>query len=410
MLTVIIIKSDADHLFQQKEMSLQDFIVGTVSLENGESFEVELLNPQHAPFYKVNYNPTLNGAFDLYLLQRFKELRKQKHLDKASYEVFCKWVKAACSEELLSSRKTLTPPKKVRKKKEYLITEEDEATEGMEPKATKIPKKVKSKKTKIKKSINYSHLAKRFVGKLTNFLPSARVAIWIGSVLLLLGLAVGGGVTIAYFTQDKQETVAPKKTSFSKLLQNKSYQKMYEEYPDKFWDWEADCVKELDTDQLVAAYEEVPELSIAYDLAFVEEAYNKVVEFYEEDALEIEMNQMRTDFAAYSYLQLGDLETAEKVATSDTSEVFYEALGWAYLAKGDVEKANDVTQKANSKALTQQIKDYQLVETTLNEVEKQLDRKGLSSDLRNELEQSKKDLQEQLEELKKKPREESEDV
>ncbi|EAC2247091.1 hypothetical protein WO66_15090, partial [Listeria monocytogenes] len=77
MLTVILIKSDAAHLFQQKEMSLQDFILGTVSLENGESFEVELLNPQHAPFYKVTYNPTLDGAFDTFLIQRFKELRKQ---------------------------------------------------------------------------------------------------------------------------------------------------------------------------------------------------------------------------------------------------------------------------------------------------------------------------------------------
>ncbi|EIR0258863.1 hypothetical protein K0K27_002867, partial [Listeria monocytogenes] len=73
-------------------------------------------------------------------------------------------------------------------------------------------------------------------------------------------------------------------------------------------------------------------------------------------------------------------------------------------------KANDAAEEANSKELTQQIKDYQLVETTLQEVKKQLARKGLSSDLRKELEQSQRDLEAQLETLKKKPREESEAI
>ncbi|EGK2526690.1 hypothetical protein IOQ60_002502 [Listeria monocytogenes] len=217
-------------------------------------------------------------------------------------------------------------------------------------------------------------------------------------------------MTTAYLTQDKTEAKETKKPSFQQLLENKAYKKMYTDYPTQFWDWEENCVKELDSKQLVAAYEAVKELSIAYDLAFVEEAYDKVLTFYEKEAAEIKMNAMRTDFAAYSYLKQGNLTKAEETATNETSAVFYEALGWAYLAKGDIEKANDVKEKADNKELSQQIKDYELVATTLQEVQKQISRKGLSANLRKELEQSQRDLKAQLEELKKKPRRESEAI
>ncbi|MCD2228812.1 tetratricopeptide repeat protein [Listeria monocytogenes] len=401
MLTVILIKSDAAHLFNQKEMSLHDFIMGTASLENGESFEVELLNPQHAPFYKVTYNPTLDGVFDDFLLQRFKELRKQKHLDKASYDVFVKWVKASCSEAISPSGQAASPVP-LKKKKQTIA----------KPQRMVTVTKKKSALSKRRKWPSIFHRLKEARKKLSHRKPSRRFIIWSVSFLLLLGITVGGGVTIAYFTQEKNktETKEVKTSSFNQLLENKSYKKMYSEYPKQFWSWEETCVKELDSKSLIAAYEAVEDLSIAYDLAFVEEAYDKVVTLYESDAASIELNAMRMDFAAYSYLQLGDLTKAEETATSETSSVFYESLGWAYLAKGDVDKANDAAEEANSKELTQQIKDYQLVETTLQEVKKQLARKGLSSDLRKELEQSQRDLEAQLETLKKKPREESEAI
>ncbi|EAF5380697.1 hypothetical protein HB795_14005 [Listeria welshimeri] len=404
MLTVILIKSDAAHLFQQKEMSLQDFILGTVSLENGESFEVELLNPQHAPFYKVTYNPTLDGAFDTFLIQRFKELRKQKHLDKASHDVFVKWVKASCPGGLSASGQATLPIRPKRQKKQETVTTEECLSEENTPKEKNLSTKKIKKKSTILPKLNMS------IRTLPRFTPSRRVVIWIVSVLLLIGIAVGIGVTTAYLTQDKTEAKETKKPSFQQLLENKAYKKMYKDYPTQFWDWEENCVKELDSKQLVAAYEAVKELSIAYDLAFVEEAYDKVLTFYEKEAAEIKMNAMRTDFAAYSYLKQGNLTKAEETATNETSAVFYEALGWAYLAKGDIKKANDVKEKADNKELSQQIKDYELVATTLQEVQKQISRKGLSANLRKELEQSQRDLKAQLEELKKKPRRESEAI
>ncbi|EAD7632777.1 hypothetical protein AB290_12715 [Listeria monocytogenes] len=407
MLTVVIIKSDAASLFQQKEMSLHDFIVGTVSLENGESFEVELLNPQHAPFYKVTYTPTLEGPFDTFLLQRFKELRKQKHLDKASHDVFVKWVKASCSEESSSLGQANLPVKATKPVKKTTTISERQTPENEN--ASVVKEKVRPSK-KRKQLPNVINIVKDRIRDCPRFHPSRKVIIGVVSVLLLLSIAVGGGVTIAQFTQSKTEAKEAKKASFDQLLADKSYEKMYTDYPNQFWAWEESCVKELDSKQLVAAYEAVPELSIAYDLAFVEKAYDKVVNFYETKAAEMEVTTTRQDFAAYSYLQLGNLTTAEKTATSETSTVFYEALGWAYLAKGDVKKAEEIQVKAASQTLDQQIKDYQLVHTTLQEVEKQLKRKELSTNLRKELEQSKQDLTEQLEILKKKPREESEEV
>ncbi|EAE1303635.1 hypothetical protein EP43_14070 [Listeria monocytogenes] len=407
MLTVVIIKSDAASLFQQKEMSLHDFIVGTVSLENGESFEVELLNPQHAPFYKVTYNPTLEGSFDTFLLQRFKELRKQKHLDKASHDVFVKWVKASCSEEIPSSGQATLPVRATKPVKKKTPTNEQQAPE--KENAPVVKEKVRPSKNR-KQMLNVINIVKGWIRDFPRFLPSRKVIIGFLGVLLLVGIAVGGGLTIAQFTQDKTEAKEAKKSSFDQLLADKSYKKMYTDYPKQFWAWEESCVKELDSKQLVAAYEAVPELSIAYDLAFVEKAYDKVVKFYETKATEIDVTTTRKDFAAYSYLQLGNLTAAEKTATSETSPVFYEALGWSYLAKGDVKKASEVEIKADSKELTQQIKDYQLVFTTLQEVQKQLEKKGISRELQKELEQSQRDLKAQLEMLKKKPRKESESI
>ncbi|EBF5204391.1 hypothetical protein FH000_12740 [Listeria monocytogenes] len=396
MLTVVIIKSDAASLFPQKEMSLHDFMVGTVSLENGEAFEVELLNPQHAPFYKVTYNPTLDGAFDVFLLQRFKELRKQKHLDKASHAVFVKWVKASCPEVVDPSGQTALP---VPKKKL--------APSAEETPTTKKRARVSKRKKKHPNGPNFIQVWRQ---KFPRFLPSRRVSKWIVGVLLGITLAIGGGIMIAYFTQEKVEVKKNTPASFEQLVQQKAYQKMYTVYPEDFWRWEATCVENLDSEQLVAAYEAVKETSIAYDLAFVEKAYDKVIAFYETETQAIQLNAMRIDFAAYSYLRQGDLQKAAVTATKETSPVFYEALGWAYLAKGDVKKAEEIQVKAASQTLNQQIKDYQLVHTTLLEVEKQLKRKELSTNLRKELEQSKQDLTEQLEILKKKPREDSEEV
>ncbi|WP_270996097.1 hypothetical protein [Listeria seeligeri] len=208
--------------------------------------------------------------------------------------------------------------------------------------------------------------------------------------------------TIAYvavtFVSNQETNVA--KESFQELKEEKSYKKMAKEYPEKFWDWEESQVEAMQTDTLMDVYEDYPDMAIAYDIAFLGKAYSKVIQMYQDSPEKLRMNETRYAFLGFSYLQEEDLPNAEKMAEKSGSKALYGQLALAYLHQGNDKKAEECNEIAKDDEISVEIKDYQLVKTTLDEVNKQLSKNGLNENIRAELLESKQVLEEELQKIK----------
>lgn len=188
--------------------------------------------------------------------------------------------------------------------------------------------------------------------------------------------------------------------SFRVLTSKKEYKKMADTYPDPFWKWEEEQVEEMDTDTLMDVYEDYPDKAIAFDIAFLGKAYTKVIQMYEDAPEKLRMDDTRYAFLGFAYLKEDDLPMAEKMAGKSNSQALYGQLSLAYLRKSDDKKAEECNKIAQDDAINVQIKDYQLVKTTLDEVNKQLGNKNLSKEIRSKLLENKKVLEEELKKIK----------
>ncbi|MBC1453269.1 hypothetical protein HB790_14125 [Listeria welshimeri] len=188
--------------------------------------------------------------------------------------------------------------------------------------------------------------------------------------------------------------------SFAILKSKKEYKKMASEYPKEFWKWEETQVEAMDTDTLIEVYEDYSNQAVAFDIAFLGKAYTKVIQMYEDTPEKLRMNDTRYAFLGFSYIQEGDLVKAEKMAKKSDSQALYGQLSLAYLRKGDDQKAEECNKIAKDDDINVKIKDYQLVKTTLDEVNKQLGNKKLSKEIRSKLQENKQVLEDELKKIK----------
>ncbi|MBK1962930.1 hypothetical protein D8X92_13640 [Listeria ivanovii] len=190
------------------------------------------------------------------------------------------------------------------------------------------------------------------------------------------------------------------KASYQDLKKQKEYKKMAKEYPKKFWSWEETQVENLKTETLMTVYEEYPDPAIAFDIAFLGKAYNKVIKMYQDYPEKLRMNNTRYSFLGFSYIQENQLEEAEKMVSKSNSKALYGQLALAYLRNGNDTKAEEMNKIAKDDDINVMIKNYQLVKATLDEVNKQLSKKGLSENIRTKLLENKKTLEDELKNIK----------
>lgn len=196
------------------------------------------------------------------------------------------------------------------------------------------------------------------------------------------------------------QTAVVEKQSFDTFLQKKNYKEMAQEYPKKFWEWEEEQVEKVDTDLLMDVYDVYPNKAIAFDIAFLGKAYNKVVTLYEQESENLRMNDTRYAFLSFSYLQENKLQEAVTMAKKTESQSLYGQIARAYLRLGKTAEAELYNRTAKDDAISKKIKDYQLVSTTLSEVNKQLAKKELNESIRKELISNKRALEDALQEIK----------
>ncbi|WP_088816322.1 MULTISPECIES: hypothetical protein [Listeria] len=395
MLTVIIQQAHAAQ-FMPKELSLLDFTQRTHLLTDGETFEVELLNPQKVPFYVTNYEPGTDGRFDLYLMQRMKQLRKQKKMDKARYLVIQKWIEESCSEIVAISEPSSPSPSFEKPKRKG--RNEPSPKDKKKPTPIQQEKPVKTKKTNLPlRSIPWKW-------------PSLKRTFLKKSAFLILGLflMVSVGFGASYLLQEHSQAQEKAKPNVKALQQKKAYHTFLNVYPKTFWKWEQQVVEKKDIATLKKVYQQTKERNVAFDLAFLEKKYERTILLYQANSDVLTMTDLRQDSLTYSYIQEGQLDLAQKQLTEKSSAFLYEEMGWAYLEKGQIRQAEESAKKAKRPELIQQLQDYQLIETTLKEVDKQVKRKNLAAPVKKKLLENQKELKSQLEALKKRPGKESE--
>ncbi|WP_221636827.1 hypothetical protein [Listeria innocua] len=274
--------------------------------------------------------------------------------------------------------------------------------EGMKEKEKEVPvkhPKIKKKKTKKIGPSPLSLLLKKLQlagNSLISFFENK----WkwlVASFVLLVLICSMVFVSVSFFHSKETFEV---KDSFHVLKSKKEYKTMSDKYPDEFWDWEEEKVEEMDTDTLMEVYEDYPDEAVAYDIAFLGKAYTKVVQMYEVAPEKLHMNDTRYAFLGFAYLKEEDLPTAEKMAAKSNSQALYGQLSLAYLRKGDDKKAEECNKIAKDNDINVQIKDYQLVKTTLDEVNKQLGNKHLSKEIQSKLRENKQVLEDELKKIK----------
>ncbi|EAE6299166.1 hypothetical protein BFE06_14150 [Listeria monocytogenes] len=274
--------------------------------------------------------------------------------------------------------------------------------EGVEDKGEDLPvKQPKIKKERLKKSgpSPLSILLKK-LQLAGNSLFSFFEHKWkwlIASFMLLFLICSIVFVSISFFQSKETNEV---NDSFSVLKSKKEYKEMADKYPAEFWKWEEKEVEEMATDTLMEVYEDYPDEAVAYDIAFLGKAYTKVIQMYKDAPEKLRMNDTRYAFLGFSYLKEDDLPTAEKMAAKSNSQALYGQLSLAYLRKGDDKKAEECNKIAQDDEINVQIKDYQLVKTTLDEVNKQLGNKNLSKEIRSKLLENKQVLEDELKKIK----------
>ncbi len=281
-------------------------------------------------------------------------------------------------------------------------TPQSRLNEGVEDKGEDLPvKQPKIKKERLKKSgpSPLSLLLKK-VQLAGNSLISFFEHKWkwlVASFMLLFLICSIVFVSVSFFQSKGTNEV---NDSFSVLKSKKEYKEMADKYPAEFWKWEEKEVEEMATDTLMEVYEDYPDEAVAYDIAFLGKAYTKVIQMYKDAPEKLRMNDTRYAFLGFSYLKEDDLPTAEKMAAKSNSQALYGQLSLAYLRKGDDKKAEECNKIAQDDEINVQIKDYQLVKTTLDEVNKQLGNKNLSKEIRSKLLENKQVLEDELKKIK----------
>ena len=198
-------------------------------------------------------------------------------------------------------------------------------------------------------------------------------------------LLIGGIVLIGLYRMNP---------SFETLARRGSYSQMFEEYPNEFWEWQRDRVREIDKETLDLAYKEILDPSIAFDLAFLRQNYIEAIHIYSQNTLI--MDEMRYSFLGMSYLRTGEIEKAEAIMHYIDSIYFFEYLIHSYLREGKLEEAERVNRNLDSIEMRQLISDYRIIIITMEELSHQINRDDLSEDLINELMQSKESLKNEL--------------
>lgn len=402
MLTVIIKQTNASAYFPQ-ELSLLEFTKQSLPYVNGETFEVELLNPQKVPFYATNYEPGVDGRFDHYLLIRMKELWKRKKIDKVRYRIIQKWVEESCSE-IVSISEPPSSPSVIETEVKPKVTEKETESETVSEKAPPSVRTTKKRVIKSPKLKRERQPQKTKQSKQTQGLLRGKSIQIIFIILLSVGIGFGVASMVEDHSQAKEEKIPTAKT----LQKKKAYKTFLKNYPKEFWKWEQKVVQKKDIQTLTTLYQQTKERNIAFDLAFLEKKYDQTIIYYQANKDVLDMTDFRQDFLTYSYIQEKQLEIAQKRLTDTSSPLLYEEIGWAYLEENQIKQAETVAKQAKSNALTQQIQDYQLVDTTLQEVDKQLKRKGLAEAVKKKLLENQKELQAQKNSLLKRPGKESE--
>ncbi|EBF5850436.1 hypothetical protein FH026_14285 [Listeria monocytogenes] len=281
-------------------------------------------------------------------------------------------------------------------------TPQSRLNEDVEDKGEDLPvKQPKIKKERLKKSgpSPLSLLLKK-VQLAGNSLISFFEHKWkwlVASFMLLFLICSIVFVSVSFFQSKGTNEV---NDSFSVLKSKKEYKEMADKYPAEFWKWEEKEVEEMATDTLMEVYEDYPDEAVAYDIAFLGKAYTKVIQMYKDAPEKLRMNDTRYAFLGFSYLKEDDLPTAEKMAAKSNSQALYGQLSLAYLRKGDDKKAEECNKIAQDDEINVQIKDYQLVKTTLDEVNKQLGNKNLSKEIRSKLLENKQVLEDELKKIK----------
>ncbi|EGK9572736.1 hypothetical protein ISM54_003016 [Listeria monocytogenes] len=279
---------------------------------------------------------------------------------------------------------------------------ESMVNEKVEEKRKEVPlKRSKVKKEKPVKTIpsHLSLLLKKVI-TLGNSLLTIVLSKWKWLIAGFMVLFLISSIVFvsSLFSHATETPVA--KDSFAILKSKKEYKKMASEYPKEFWKWEETQVEAMDTDTLIEVYEDYSNQAVAFDIAFLGKAYTKVIQMYEDTPEKLRMNDTRYAFLGFSYIQEGDLVTAEKMAKKSDSQALYGQLSLAYLRKGDDQKAEECNKIAKDDDINVKIKDYQLVKTTLDEVNKQLGNKKLSKEIRSKLQENKQVLEDELKKIK----------
>ncbi|WP_159458181.1 hypothetical protein [Listeria goaensis] len=194
--------------------------------------------------------------------------------------------------------------------------------------------------------------------------------------------------------------IKSEKPSAQTLLKQGKYQNMAKQYPQSFWKWEQEQVVAVHTETLEKVYRDFPNTTIELDLAFLKKEYAQVIQLYETEPKKIRLNATRYSFAAFSYIQVDDLAKAEEVAAKSQNDTVSEHLALAYLKEGQIEKAEQWNIEIQSDKVSQKIKDYQLLNTTLQEINQHLKKPGLSESIRKQLIANQKAIQQEIQKIK----------
>ncbi|EHA7756868.1 hypothetical protein JMJ06_000209 [Enterococcus faecalis] len=257
----------------------------------------------------------------------------------------------------------------VRRKKEFykgkFIRYQQTAHQDIQ---SKIMNLVEKRQIKEKKAVKFlSQLDQEFQmaintsKKEKNFLkffpmPSKKVILTLVTIGSILFITIGGIVFLTdYYTQSLSQQQINEQRNFNELLSEEQYLRAAELFPDQLIEIEDMLLEKNDFNQLAKFQEKYPTTEGAFDLAYHQQEWQKVISF---DSATL--TDKRKSMLAIAYLELNQFEEAEILNNHLQSEQIENQIKKAKFSNAVSSIQNGDIQQAE--AIQENLQDNRLVE------------------------------------------------
>lgn len=345
MIEVKIVETNAPRL-TQKTYTYPEFELLSDELKENQ-FVVFLLNNNGKDIYKgkfVKIGP-LTVHEDIY--SKIQERIVNNQIKKRTGQKFLDQLDKCFKDlnELVVPQSSFSPPFNGK------AVEEQQEIEPEEPAIQKVPRK-------------------KIVFSLPFKVNTKVVLISICSCLLVSGITFGG----YYYFSNKREVVAVK-DEFSDLLQKKEYSKAAKQFPNKRIDIATYLAEHELFSDLKDYQKEFPTDTGAFDLAFYEKEWEKVISSPTTD-----LSEDKQIMLAHAYIELGKLSEAEILNKKLKSKVIEQELSYSYKVKAiqeiqenKISEAEQIQKKLNDSDLAELIDTAKICREMIEHYKKEKD-------------------------------------